>query len=558
MTLRNAANGSTSATTGGRSSPATTSRTAGSSSSSSSWSRRPTAPSLLRYAGYETDESWFGAEHVRDGRRRRHAQRSAPDRRPPRPTSARRSSAAASTTPSRRPRRADAAVVVVGSMPFINGREDHDRTDHGPRRGPGGAGQGRAGGQPEHGRGAARTATRPPSTGSRSNVPAHPVDHPRGRRDRARPRRRALRRPQPGRPAHPDLVPLGPPTAAGPPRLRHHQVRTGPTCTTRATPLYPFGHGLSYTTFPVRPAACRRPVGRGRRHRHGQRRRDQHRQPGRRRGRPALHPPAHLAGQAAVKQLRGVPAGAPRARADPDGDAARCPPPTWRTGTSPADRWVVESSTHDLLVGASVGGHPAPGHGAGRAARRSRPGTCRRPTRAENFDDYAGVRLVDETKARRYAVGATAAGQWISFDGSALRARRAHLHRECRQGRRGRRHHPGPPRIAHRPAARHGHRAQHRRRLPVRQHQHRVGPGRRHAATCTWCSTPRCGWRTSPSGDRRPGPGRSSTRPRNGWLVSSPCRSASVCWACRWTRRGTRTWCSRRRRVCRCRRRCGR
>ena len=83
-------------------------------------------------------------------------------------------------------------------------------------------------------------------------------------------------------------------------------------------------------------------------------------------------------------------------------------------------RWVVESSTYDLMVGASAGDIRA------RTAVSVRGETIpardlSRPTRAENFDRYAGVRLVDETKPSGTAVGATAAGQWISFDGSALR-----------------------------------------------------------------------------------------------------------------------------------------
>jgi beta-glucosidase len=82
-------------------------------------------------------------------------------------------------------------------------------------------------------------------------------------------------------------------------------------------------------------------------------------------------------------------------------------------------RWVVESSTHDLLVGSSsadirqrttlrVQGETIPAR------------DLTRTTRAESFDSYAGVRLVDESKARGTAVGATQAGDWISFKGSHL------------------------------------------------------------------------------------------------------------------------------------------
>jgi beta-glucosidase len=42
-------------------------------------------------------------------------------------------------------------------------------------------------------------------------------------------------------------------------------------------------------------------------------------------------------------------------------------------------------------------------------------------TPAENFDDYSGAQLVDQSKASGTAVGATAPGQWIKFAGSDLR-----------------------------------------------------------------------------------------------------------------------------------------
>jgi beta-glucosidase len=41
-------------------------------------------------------------------------------------------------------------------------------------------------------------------------------------------------------------------------------------------------------------------------------------------------------------------------------------------------------------------------------------------TRAENFDDYAGVLLVDESKTQGTSVGATADGQWAKYANAAL------------------------------------------------------------------------------------------------------------------------------------------
>jgi len=82
-------------------------------------------------------------------------------------------------------------------------------------------------------------------------------------------------------------------------------------------------------------------------------------------------------------------------------------------------RWVVESGTYDLLVGASssdlrqrasvrVDGETIP------------PRDLTRTTRAIDFDDYAGVELVDTSKERGESIGATT-GDWVSFADSALR-----------------------------------------------------------------------------------------------------------------------------------------
>nr|WP_202538703.1 glycoside hydrolase family 3 protein [Streptomyces sp. SID8379] len=81
------------------------------------------------------------------------------------------------------------------------------------------------------------------------------------------------------------------------------------------------------------------------------------------------------------------------------------------------DKWVVESATYDILVGASssdirarttwkVAGETVP------------PRDLSRTTRAEAFDDYAGhpaIRLVDESKERGTAVAASEDGAWVSF-----------------------------------------------------------------------------------------------------------------------------------------------
>jgi beta-glucosidase len=77
------------------------------------------------------------------------------------------------------------------------------------------------------------------------------------------------------------------------------------------------------------------------------------------------------------------------------------------------DRWVVETSTHDVMIGSSsadirqramvnVRGETIP--------ERS----LARETRAINFDDYSGVDLVDESKPFGDAVGTTE-GTWLRF-----------------------------------------------------------------------------------------------------------------------------------------------
>jgi beta-glucosidase len=84
-------------------------------------------------------------------------------------------------------------------------------------------------------------------------------------------------------------------------------------------------------------------------------------------------------------------------------------------------KWVVETGTYDVLVGASaedirtrtsvkVKGETIPAR------------DLTKTTRAENFDDYEGIRLVDESKARGTAVGATGPGAWLKFADAQLGA----------------------------------------------------------------------------------------------------------------------------------------
>ncbi|HEV8559692.1 MAG TPA: glycoside hydrolase family 3 C-terminal domain-containing protein [Actinophytocola sp.] len=83
-------------------------------------------------------------------------------------------------------------------------------------------------------------------------------------------------------------------------------------------------------------------------------------------------------------------------------------------------RWVVESAVHDVLVGASAADIRQ--RGTVRVDGEQIPSrNLARDTRAIDFDDYAGVDLVDESKVRGDAVGGSA-GDWISFADTDLRA----------------------------------------------------------------------------------------------------------------------------------------
>jgi beta-glucosidase len=83
------------------------------------------------------------------------------------------------------------------------------------------------------------------------------------------------------------------------------------------------------------------------------------------------------------------------------------------------DRWVVETSVYDLMVGPSSRNLPlsAPVSVNGTVIP---PRDLSQPTRAEDFDDYAGVQLVDESKTQGTSVGSTASGQWVKYADAAL------------------------------------------------------------------------------------------------------------------------------------------
>jgi beta-glucosidase len=84
------------------------------------------------------------------------------------------------------------------------------------------------------------------------------------------------------------------------------------------------------------------------------------------------------------------------------------------------NRWVVERSRFDLIAGSSSADITARGT-LGVNGEVIPPRNLAAPALAENFDDYSGAQLVDQSKASGTAVAATAAGQWIEFADADLR-----------------------------------------------------------------------------------------------------------------------------------------
>ncbi|BCY07564.1 glycoside hydrolase family 3 protein [Actinoplanes sp. L3-i22] len=188
-------------------------------------------------------------------------------------------------------------------------------------------------------------------------------------------------------------------------------IKTGQTYQYDVTsPLYPFGHGLSYTSF-----------------RYGNVRIDRGRvavtvtNTGKRAGSQVVQLYTHQRTSrdvTAVKQLRGF-------------QKIALKPGQSRTvtfGLTPRDlahwdvtrqKWVTETSVYDVLLGSSsadirqraslsVRGETIPARDLSVA------------TRAETFDDYAGATLLDETKAS----GTVVSGGWVAYKDAALRGGR--------------------------------------------------------------------------------------------------------------------------------------
>lgn len=369
---------------------------------------QPDGTFALRYAGYDTLESWFPANKYvtvgADGRLTlgspdaagaahfaREVLRSGLDE----------AVAAA--------KRADTAVVVVGSQPFINGREAHDRTSMALGTGQEALVRAVRAANPhtivvlqtsypdtitweqQHVPGIVWTTHAGAETGHAIADVLYGSANPAGRLTQTWYRS----------------------TDQLPPDLNNYDIiSSGQTYMySKQTPLYPFGFGLSYTNFKYgKPSAgngkVTLPVT----------------NTGKRDGDEVVQLYTHQRTSrdtTAVKQLRAfqrvhLKAGQTRTvtlKLSPS-DLAR-----WDVTRG---RWVVESSVYDILIGSSssdirrrtsmsVRGETMPAR------------DLSRETRAESFDSYAGTKLLDETKFAGTVAGATKSGDWIAFKDADLR-----------------------------------------------------------------------------------------------------------------------------------------
>ncbi|MFC0624024.1 glycoside hydrolase family 3 C-terminal domain-containing protein [Kribbella deserti] len=312
-------------------------------------------------------------------------------------------------------KKADAAVVVVGSMPFVNGREDDDRQSTELALG-------------QQALVKAVTAANPntvvvlessyPLTASwdAAKVPALLWTSHAGQETG-----RALADVLFG-----DYSPSGrlPQTwyrtdAELPSALDYDNIKAGWTYQYhRAKPLYSFGHGLTYSEFRYSPLRVDRPVvsatgtvkvsldvtnvGKVRSDEvvqlYSHQRTSRVEQP--------------------LKVLRGFQrlSFAPGQRRTVSFEVKVTDLGSWDVTRN---KWVVESSAHDLMAGSSstdlrsrsailVRGEEIP------------PRDLSRVTSAADFDDYAGIELIDASKVRGDAVRGTKAGDWIAFRGVRL------------------------------------------------------------------------------------------------------------------------------------------
>ena len=371
---------------------------------------------VIRYAGYETQQSWFTPNHYLtlqpDGTLNLGAST------PAAATEFKEQVQSSGVTDAvNAAKGADAAVVVVGSMPFINGREDHDRTfmNLPPA---------------QEAVVKAVTAANPhtivvledsyPTTinWEQANDPAILWTTHAGQETG-----HALADVLFG-----DYNPSGHLTQTWPQSqsqvadiMDYDIIKSGQTYMyDTQRPLYPFGYGLSYATFsygPLRLSA------------------------------PAMGGDGSITASLEVTNT-GQRAGRDVVQLYEHQDHSRVPQPiskliafqnvdlrpgqtrTVRFEVKATDlafwdvtrsKWVVERSPFELMAGESS---------ADTAARATvfvngeviPPRDLADGAQAQNFDDYSGAVLADQSTASGTVVASTADGQWVSFDTSDLRA----------------------------------------------------------------------------------------------------------------------------------------
>ena len=310
---------------------------------------------------------------------------------------------------------ADAAVVVVGSMPFINGREDHDRTDMNLASG-------------QEALVEAVTKANPHTIVVLEDSYPTTINWEQGN-DPA-----ILWTTHAGQETGHALAdvlfggydPSGHLTQTWPQAqsqvaniLDYDIIKSGQTYMYSKQPaLYPFGYGLSYTTFRYSNLRLSAPaMGAG-----GQVTVSVDvTNTGERAGQDVAQLYVHQV-KSRVKQPQKKLAGFR------DADLAPGQTTTLRFRVKASDlafwdvtrnRWVVESSPFDVMVGNSSAdiGQSAVLMVHGQAIP---PRNLAVSTQAQNFDDYQGIQLVDQSKVSGTATGATGAGQWIEFADSDL------------------------------------------------------------------------------------------------------------------------------------------
>ena len=371
---------------------------------------QPDGTYVLQYAGYETRESWFGPNVyvtvAPDGSLALGA--STPAAAAHFSKDVITSGIASAVTAAKG---ADAAVVVVGSMPFINGRENDDRTDMNLASGQEALVQ-------------AVTKANPntivvvedsyPTTinWEQSNDPAILWTTHAGQETG-----HALADVLFG-----DYNPSGRLTQTWPQSqsevaniLNYDIIKSGQTYMYDTQPaLYPFGYGLSYTTFGFGKMRLSSPS-------MGQK------------GTADVSVDVTNTGSRAAKDVVQLYVHQEKSRVKQplkkligfqNVSLAPGQTVTVRFAVKASDlafwdvtrsKWVVETSPYDLMVGQSSADIRQSATLAVHGETIPPQDLVGHPTEAQNFDDYSGITLAPETQASGTAVQATAAGQWVKF-----------------------------------------------------------------------------------------------------------------------------------------------